>query len=67
MKEKDVSTAAAIMGRRGGMVRSEAQNLAALRNIVRHNAMRDQAMTPSERKARRKAQRAARRITRAHK
>ena len=67
MKKKDLSSAAAILGRRGGMVRSEAQNLAALRNITRHNAMRDQAMTPAERKARRKAQRQARRITRAHK
>ncbi len=67
MNEKDLSSAAAIMGRRGGMVRSEAQNLAAVRNIARRNAMRDQAMTPAERKIRRKAQRAARRITRAHK
>jgi hypothetical protein len=64
MKKKDLSSAAAIMGRRGGMVRSDAQNLAAVRNIARHNAMRDQAMTPSERKARRKAQRAARRLNR---
>jgi hypothetical protein len=68
MKEKDLSSAAAIMGRRGGMAKSEAKQTACRRNIAHYNASRTKtAMTPAERKLRRKAQRAARRITRAHK
>jgi hypothetical protein len=63
-----IIAAAAILGRHGGMARSEAKQAACRRNIGHYNAIRTAtAMTPAERKARRKAQRAARRITRAHK
>jgi hypothetical protein len=59
--------AASVLGRKGGLVKSEAKQAACRRNIGHYNAVRTAtAMTPSERKARRKAQRAARRITRAH-
>jgi hypothetical protein len=66
--QKTVKAAASIMGRRGGMAKSVAKRDACRRNIGHYNALRTAtAMTPSERKARRKAQRAARKITRAHK
>jgi hypothetical protein len=67
MKEQDLSSAAAIMGRHGGMARSAAKQASCRRNIAHYNAIRTKtAMTPAERKARRKAQRLARRIARAH-
>jgi hypothetical protein len=66
--QKTVRAAAAIMGRHGGMAKSAAKQAACRRNIAHYNAVRTAtAMTPAERKIRRKAQRLARRITRAHK
>ncbi len=60
-----ISCAAAIMGRHGGMAKSAAKQAACRRNIGHYNAVRTAtAMTPAERKIRRKAQRAARRLNR---
>jgi hypothetical protein len=57
--------AAAALGRKGGLVKSEAKQAACRRNIGYYNAVRTaSAMSPAERKARRKAQRAARRLNR---
>jgi hypothetical protein len=59
--QNTVKAAASIMGRRGGMAKSKAKRDACRRNIAHYNAVRTRtAMTPAERKARRKAQRAAR-------
>jgi hypothetical protein len=63
--QRTVQAAAAIMGRHGGMAKSAAKQAACRRNIAHYNAIRTKtAMTPAERKIRRKAQRAARRLNR---
>ncbi len=72
--EESIKSAAAILGRMGGMARSEKKTAACRANakLPRHRsweqALYEPRHTPpvAERKARRKAQRLAKRITRAH-